>query len=90
MGIFKKEDRVSLRRNISQKGRIDFVLPPQGGYQFYDVMFDNGNLEPIPENDLQPEVLNINPWDLLAINSLKDYRYFSIYHTKNPALFNHY
>ena len=81
MGIFKKEDRVSLRRNISQKGRIDFVLPPQGGYQFYDVMFDNGNLEPIPENDLQPEVLNINPWDLLAINSLKDYRYFSIANT---------
>ncbi len=76
--LFKVGDRISLKRNISQKGRVDFVLSPQGGYQFYDVMFDNGRSQTVPENDLLQEVLLESTWDLLANNSLKDYRYFSI------------
>ena len=56
----------SLRRNISQKGRIDFVHPPQGGHQFYDVMFDDQRSQTIPENDLLQEVLIESTWDLLA------------------------
>lgn len=75
---FSKGQRVSLKKNVAQKGRVDNIHPPQGGYQFYEVLMDDGNLIMIPEHDLVPEVIIKTPWDLLANNSLSDYRDFSI------------
>ncbi len=75
---FIKGQRVSLRTNISKKGRIDFVHKPQGGYQYFDVLLDDGSLQTISEHDLLSEVIVNTPWDLLSNNILKDYRDFSI------------
>lgn len=70
--------RVSLKRNVAKKGRIDYIPPPQGGHQFYEIMFDDGSLQTIPEHELQFEVIVKTPWDLLENSFLNDYRDFSI------------
>jgi SNF2 family DNA or RNA helicase len=76
---FKLGDRVSLNKNVQTKGRIDYVHPPQGGYVYYDVVFDDTTLKTnIPETDLVKEVIAKTPWDLIAQNALEDYRNFSI------------
>lgn len=75
---FIKDQRVSLQNNISQKGRIDFIHKPQGGYQYYDVMLDDGSLQTLSEFDLLSEIIVNTPWDLLSNNILKDYQDFSI------------
>jgi hypothetical protein len=75
---FVQEQRVSSRRNATKSGRIDNVLKPQGGHHFYEVLWDIGSLETVSEHDLQPELIIKTPWDLLANNSLNDFRDFSI------------
>ena len=54
---FQIGDRVSLRRNISERGRIDVVANTKGGHQFYEVLLDSGALEVFGEHELHAEVL---------------------------------
>lgn len=75
---FKRDQRVSLKKNIALKGRIDSIGAMYGGYQFYDVAWDSGELETKPEHELQNEIFIRNPWDLMLNNILSDYRDFSI------------
>ena len=75
---FQIGDRVSLRRNISERGRIDVVANTKGGHQFYEVLLDSGALEVFGEHELHAEVLIRTPWDLLSQNALRDHRNFSI------------
>lgn len=71
-------NRVSLLNDPLKKGRIDNIHPPFGGFQYYEVQWDNGELQVLAEHELQEEVAINSSWDLLKANILQDYRDFSI------------
>ncbi|RYY77933.1 MAG: DEAD/DEAH box helicase [Moraxellaceae bacterium] len=75
---FKVEQRVSSVQNTAKKGSIIKVLNARGGFQFYEVLWDNLDLEALPEHELQIERITRTPWDLLEGNSLREYQDFSI------------
>jgi len=70
--------RVSSTLYVSDKGRILKVLPAFGGYQYYEVIWDDGSVNAIVEHELQEERIVQTAFDLLEANALKDYRDFSI------------
>jgi superfamily II DNA/RNA helicase len=78
MPQFEKDHRVSHKSDARRRGRIDNVQPAQGGHQFYEVLFDDGALQMCEESELIQEVIIKTAWDLMATNSLHDYRGFSI------------
>ncbi len=75
---FSKNQRVSLVKNPIKKGRVDNILRQQGGYQFYEIQWDSGDLQVLAEHDLREEIVIMNSWDLLSNNALSDYQDFSI------------
>lgn len=78
MPIFQDNQRISLRKTPSNKGRISSVLSQHKGQQFYEVTLDNGHVKTVAEHDLIPEQTIHSAWDLLANNIAKDYLDFSI------------
>jgi superfamily II DNA or RNA helicase len=78
MAKFSIGQRVSLAAYTGKKGRIDSISIEQGGYQYYEVLWDDGLLEVISEVLIKPEVRYSTPWDLFANNEFCDYRDFSI------------
>jgi len=75
---FYTDQRVSLKNNPTKKGRIDHISSPNGGYQYYEVQWDDGGLEMKGEYELLEEIVICTSWDHLSNNSLNDYRDFSI------------
>lgn len=76
--MFVKGQRVSKKLNIFQKGEIQYIMPPENGYIYVEVHWDNGEISAVNENELIDEVNNFGPWDLLSNNSSGDFRNFLI------------
>src|SRR5687767_1594581 len=75
---FAKGQRVSSKLYASEKGRINNIMAAHGGYQYYEVLWDDGSVGVISEHELQEEKIIKTAFDLLEHNALKDYRDFSI------------
>lgn len=75
---FQEGQRVSLKGNPQKKGRLDFFERAEGGINFYSVLWDDGSLQTMAEHEIIEEVQIKHSWDLLANNTLSDYRDFSI------------
>lgn len=78
MALYSKGQRVSLVSYSGKKGYIDSISTSEGGYQYYEVLWDDGHLEIIAETLIKPEVKSSSPWDLFGNNEFNDYRDFSI------------
>ncbi|AXE16689.1 hypothetical protein DR864_02560 [Runella rosea] len=78
---YSKGQRVSLSKNLTKKGYIDNVSDFYAGYQYYDILWDDGSLEVLAEHEIQEEIKISTSWDLLSNNSLGDFRDFSIANT---------
>ena len=70
--------RVSLISYSGKRGRIESYVSSEGGYNYYEVLWDDGSLEVISDSLIKPEVKINTPWDLIANNEFFDYRDFSI------------
>jgi len=70
--------RVSLISYSGKRGRIESFVSSEGGYNYYEVLWDDGSLEVISDSLIKPEVKINTPWDLIANNEFFDYRDFSI------------
>ncbi len=79
--MYSINQRVSLKNNIKKKGTITYVHMNTGGFQFYDVIFDDGDSSSKNEMELCSEIIIKTPWDLLAENSFSDYQNYSLANT---------
>lgn len=87
---FQKDQRVSHIKLKNQKGKVINISIKRGGYQYYEVVWDKGDLEMVIEHDLQEEIEIKTAWDIILNNKLSDYRDFSIssviYKVKNTTI----
>jgi len=70
--------RVSLKGDAHKKGRVDNLIGEQGGFIYYEILWDSGDLEVKAEEELNNEVIIKSSWDRLANNLIDDYRDFTI------------
>ncbi len=75
---YSKGQRVSSKLYPSEKGRIINILPAHGGYEYYEIQWDDDSVGVVAEHELQEEKIIKTAFDLLEHNALKDYRDFSI------------
>ncbi|HPR72972.1 MAG TPA: SNF2-related protein [Bacteroidales bacterium] len=78
MAKYSIGQRVSLISYSGKRGRIESYVSSEGGYDYYEVLWDDYSLEVISDSLIKPEVKINTPWDLIANNEFFDYRDFSI------------
>jgi len=72
--MFERNQRICLKSDITQKGRVNDI-PTKGNYE---VIWDNGDIETIRENEIQTEILIETPWERLSKNQFDNYKNFTI------------
>ncbi len=72
--MFERNQRVCLRSDINQKGRVNDILQKDN----YEVIWESGDIEIINESEIQNEIIILTPWDRLSNNQFDDYKNFTI------------
>ena len=72
--MIELNQRVCLIRNHKIKGKIISIIEQKG----FEVIWDNGDIEIIRENEIQPEIINQTPWERLANNEFTNFYNYSI------------
>jgi SNF2 family DNA or RNA helicase len=72
--MFKTGQRICLNTDSNKRGVINDFL----GSSAYEVIWDNGDVETLRQNELQEEELPRTPWEKLSKNEFDDYRNFTI------------
>lgn len=72
--MFKVNQRICLIADKSRRGRINDIQSES----IYEIIWDNGDIEILRENEIQKEIISQTPWERLAENQFDDYRNFTI------------
>lgn len=72
--MFRVGDRVCLKSDTNKKGYVNEVCSDS----IFEIIWDNGDNEPLRERDIQEDVIITTAWERLENNQFDDYNNFTI------------
>lgn len=72
--MFERNQRICLISDTQRRGYVNDI-PTEN---VYEIIWDNGDIETLRENDIQNEIINKTPWEKLAENKFDNIENFTI------------